>query len=405
MLIRITPYVIPASRLGRRIASIFLQLKEFNVSHSDTSASNDDQESEEGAASRVNLLPRPPEYLDFASEVPIHTVRPLVHSSLRQFLTKAPPRALEWLLNSLTLVALVLTVAVLANRYVFSSSERKPRPLTPIEGATINLPGLDWTNKSPALIFALSTDCKYCTESSAFYQELLRTIPPESVRPIALFPQPMEKARAYLDSLQLPLTDVRQADFKSLGIGGTPTLILVDRLGRVHSSWVGRLSPQHEAEVFRALETASPNQHPPQSQDAAPKGPAEPNLLTAAQFRDLLRKEAVAPVIDIRPRDEYRIGHIADSLNIPIDELQFRMPHEVPKWPTVVIYCNSCNSCEAGTKVQAGATRCSVAARMLNLMGYSKYRMISEDLATLQRAGIKISGSLKPPTKRPSPPS
>jgi hypothetical protein len=48
--------------------------------------------------------------------------------------------------------------------------------------------------------------------------------------------------------------DFAQAPLDHVEVSGTPTLILVDRLGVVQRSWVGKQPAQGEAEVINTLE-------------------------------------------------------------------------------------------------------------------------------------------------------
>jgi rhodanese-related sulfurtransferase len=59
--------------------------------------------------------------------------------------------------------------------------------------------------------------------------------------------------------------------------------------------------------------------------------------LTAAELLRRLRKED-AIVLDVRPVEEYRAGHIRGARSIPIRELQRRLA-ELPKKTEVVAYC------------------------------------------------------------------
>jgi len=59
--------------------------------------------------------------------------------------------------------------------------------------------------------------------------------------------------------------------------------------------------------------------------------------VTLAELRRRLRDGDVT-VIDVRPEDEYREGHIPGALSIPVAQLQRRLP-EVPKKREVVAYC------------------------------------------------------------------
>lgn len=55
---------------------------------------------------------------------------------------------------------------------------------------------------------------------------------------------------------------------------------------------------------------------------------------------ELLRRvrSGEVTVIDVRPREEYRAGHISGALSIPVDELKARLK-ELPKDREVVAYC------------------------------------------------------------------
>jgi rhodanese-related sulfurtransferase len=55
---------------------------------------------------------------------------------------------------------------------------------------------------------------------------------------------------------------------------------------------------------------------------------------------ELLRraKKGEVTVLDVRPAEEYRAGHIPGALSIPVDELRARLK-EVPKRRDVVAYC------------------------------------------------------------------
>jgi hypothetical protein len=62
------------------------------------------------------------------------------------------------------------------------------------------------------------------------------------VRLVALFPQPVEESRAYLNRLGIGINDIVQSPLSSVGASGTPTLLLIDNRGAVVDSWVGKLT-------------------------------------------------------------------------------------------------------------------------------------------------------------------
>ena len=49
-------------------------------------------------------------------------------------------------------------------------------------------------------------------------------------------------------------------------------------------------------------------------------------------------KERSVIVLDVRPEEEYRAGHIAGARSIPVSELQVRL-REIPKGKEIVAYC------------------------------------------------------------------
>jgi ArsR family transcriptional regulator len=49
-------------------------------------------------------------------------------------------------------------------------------------------------------------------------------------------------------------------------------------------------------------------------------------------------KDGLVTVLDVRPADEFALGHVPDALNIPVGELKRRLS-ELPKRQEVVAYC------------------------------------------------------------------
>jgi rhodanese-related sulfurtransferase len=59
--------------------------------------------------------------------------------------------------------------------------------------------------------------------------------------------------------------------------------------------------------------------------------------ISSEQLRQRLKSEAIV-VLDVRPEEEYRAGHIADARSIPVAELDRRLA-ELPKRKAIVAYC------------------------------------------------------------------
>jgi hypothetical protein len=121
-------------------------------------------------------------------------------------------------------------------------------------GEKVALPGIDWTKNDRTLLMALSQGCHFCTASAPFYQRLTQALAGQkNVGVVALLPQPVDNARSYLTSLGVSIADVRQVSFDTLGVVGTPTLILVNREGVVIDAWRGQLPAYKEEEVLNRL--------------------------------------------------------------------------------------------------------------------------------------------------------
>jgi cell division inhibitor SulA len=92
-------------------------------------------------------------------------------------------------------------------------------------------------------------DVPFCSESAPFYQQLVKESG-GNTRIVAVLPQTVSDGKDYLKRLGLSVDNVMQVQFGSLGVKGTPTLILVDSNGVVIDSWVGKLPNMEEAKVI-----------------------------------------------------------------------------------------------------------------------------------------------------------
>jgi hypothetical protein len=173
-------------------------------------------------------------------------------------------RSVEVCANLAIIVVAIAVVAVLVRSYLFPTSAVGPtqtqqRPGGPSKGTKLEVSGVDWSQSGTTLVLALQKGCHFCTESAGFYQRLAQQASGQKgVRLVAVFPQSPEEGKSYLDSLKVPIGDIRQSSLPGLGVSGTPTLILVDSKGVVKQSWVGHLPPEGETEVLRLLQTSQP---------------------------------------------------------------------------------------------------------------------------------------------------
>jgi|ERR1043165_8978367 thioredoxin-related protein len=164
------------------------------------------------------------------------------------------------LVANITIIAVALLLGiVLVKRYVLSSPTAnrslaaKQENIKP--GTKISLPDVDWSKKDTHLVLVLQQGCHFCTESAPFYQRLVKSLSSRTdLELIAALPQDVNVAKQYLDELQVPIGEVRQSSLSTIGVRGTPTLLLVDKTGTITDAWVGKLPPDKESEVFNRLQ-------------------------------------------------------------------------------------------------------------------------------------------------------
>lgn len=164
-------------------------------------------------------------------------------------------KKIELLANVAIIVVAALLGVVLVRNYLWPATNGKATPPDMVTvGKKLNVPGVDWAANKRTLLLTLQTGCHFCTDSAPFYKELAKR---QAERPdlklVAILPSPVADSKAYLDSLGVSVQEVRQARLEAVGVGGTPTLLLVDSAGVVTGVWRGQLDSAREAELLAQL--------------------------------------------------------------------------------------------------------------------------------------------------------
>jgi thiol-disulfide isomerase/thioredoxin len=165
-------------------------------------------------------------------------------------------RGIETSANVAIILAAVLLATVLVKQHLLDGTRTQassPQPGVAV-GAQLTTPDVDWSGNKRTLLLVLSTTCHFCSESAPLYQRLVKE---SGVRPIAVVPQSVAEGRLYLNRLGVPVGDVRQLSLDSIGVSGTPTLLLVDDAGHVSGKWVGKLDPDREAELLEQVRASA----------------------------------------------------------------------------------------------------------------------------------------------------
>lgn len=160
-------------------------------------------------------------------------------------------KRLEQLANVAVIVVALLLGGVLVKRYLLPQAESPQAQARIQPGTKLSVPGVEWGKNERTLLLVLSTTCRYCTESSPFYQRLVQEKAKKgAVGLVAVLPQSVGESQKYLNDLGVSVDDIKQAGLDAVQVRGTPTLIMADRTGTVIESWVGKLPAEAEGEVL-----------------------------------------------------------------------------------------------------------------------------------------------------------
>jgi thioredoxin-related protein len=151
-------------------------------------------------------------------------------------------------------IGILITAVLVVILFVRNYTQRQNDPQRTVAlGSKFALKNVNWQANDKNLVFAVSTTCHYCTESAAFYRKLVDECKQQHVHTIAVLPQPVAEAQAYLSGEGVSVDEIRQAPLSDLEISGTPTLVFVDQGGLVRHVWQGKLPSEKENDVVTTL--------------------------------------------------------------------------------------------------------------------------------------------------------
>jgi ArsR family transcriptional regulator len=95
--------------------------------------------------------------------------------------------------------------------------------------------------------------------------------------------------------------------------------------------------------------------------------------LEAVSRKELLKrsKEGLVTVLDVRPSEEYEVGHIAGALNVPLNEIEQHLA-SLPKGQEIIAYCRG-EYCVLAFEAVAMLRKKGFTARRLE-EGYPEWR-------------------------------
>ena len=167
-------------------------------------------------------------------------------------------KRIELVTNVAIIIVAVLLAVVLIKQLIPNNSNQPARPASARRGVAsgdkLSLSGVDWAKNSHTLLVVLQKDCRFCTESGPFYQQLVKqTSARDDIKLVALLPHAVPDGKQYLAEIGVDIADVRQVSPSQINVGGTPTLILVNNEGVATDVWAGKLPPDTETQVLSKL--------------------------------------------------------------------------------------------------------------------------------------------------------
>lgn len=297
--------------------------------------------------------------------------------------------AFNWALNIVSVACALVVIWQFVDRFRSRNGEAMN---TVSVGSRVQLPGVNWADSPKTVVLALSAYCQHCRTSAPFYRSLTDASSNGRFRTLAVLRESSKETTSLLPSLGIDrIREIRHGDLETLGIRATPTLLIVDGKGAVQSAWTGKLNLSQEKEVFAKL-AVHDAPRPPMAATAAP---AALQTVAPSELRVLLSDPRTV-LLDSRDRALFEQAHIAGAVNIPLDEILSRAPHEMPKEETIYVYCHFAKTCQDGKKTEdkSRMTLCEISSGVLGWAAFHKVRYIPDDLSALSAQKVPVAGAL-----------
>ncbi|HEV2492539.1 MAG TPA: hypothetical protein VG204_05645 [Terriglobia bacterium] len=141
------------------------------------------------------------------------------------------------------------------------TAENPPPAWVKVGDQLPSLPAYDWKAHDRTLVLVLRNGCRFCEESIPFYQKLAELEKSNRIDAhlIAVFPDDSAAVRQLVETERLAVEAFPGIELSQMRVAGTPTLILVDRQGRVSKVWIGELAAAGQAEVVTVISQAGAN--------------------------------------------------------------------------------------------------------------------------------------------------
>jgi thioredoxin-related protein len=162
-------------------------------------------------------------------------------------------KKLDVITNLALLLCCIIFLTFLIQKY-FIKEYKPDNKSSEINIEKLSSLGIDWSGHSKTLVIVLQKGCRFCEESMSFYQRLNNEFASqENLHLVIVLDENKEEALKYLKDKKVEGMEILQSTPMSLGVRGTPTLLLIDNGGNIVKQWVGKLPSSGENDVFERL--------------------------------------------------------------------------------------------------------------------------------------------------------
>ena len=131
-----------------------------------------------------------------------------------------------------------------------------PQDLSEVAPKTFGIPKLtppyQWSGRDSTAVIAMRDGCHFCEESVSFYAHLVSMERQKEIRTHIIFVLPDTKSIGKSDVPE-NASDSQvfyNVPLRSFGVTGTPSILLIDKSGKIARVWLGRLTPDQENRVI-----------------------------------------------------------------------------------------------------------------------------------------------------------
>jgi|KBSSwiStaDraftv2_1062776.scaffolds.fasta_scaffold190740_1 hypothetical protein len=166
-------------------------------------------------------------------------------------------KRLQTVANIAIICVSILLAYVIIKNFILNPPNSKSAKASIKVGSKVPLSEIDWQKNGRTVLLVLSPTCRFCNESGPFYSKLSQMLSTQKTAAlVAVFPKNINDGPAYLQNMGVSVNEVKQAALDTLGVKGTPTVIIADKGGEVVGVWFGKLSSDQEEVILKQLQAA-----------------------------------------------------------------------------------------------------------------------------------------------------